>query len=518
MAVKQWYSLRTNEILKKLKSNGRLHDFMWTSIRLMPERGGTQANGKPKMGMIGDRDWNVNHPGNNPFHIKVTERNWNYFTSDRLSPFLNAAHDLKISSDRKNATFKVPVDPKANKPQFVNIRLRKSGKVEESKAGTAEQERGSAFIFRRALNENAGWSSWEDILEDNKTFPKLVEIFGGDVPQDWLISYFAQQEVLLNDVRPARFSEFNRDGGFMDFITNYIKRKFDIRQKDTWNPADIWIVRGPHQVLVNQIEDTAKGPKGTQTIHELNATLRGMYKDKMVMGISLKKTGRVAYYEEVNMDGNIPDTKNYNYDVKESDFEAKFEIVKDGMFTQDVLIKVDAQAQESKDFTFQIKANSSDSTTGSNLKFEPTMKGASAARLGKAPVDMVAKLLKDMKGSAIFVNDYKLYPKNLIEFNEDFNRKGKTYFKNIVLPDILPKITTDQKNVEKVLEAISTSYGSTKDRTTNTRCKLMGLDFFYQVFKLSDKERNEFVTDMVFLAQKKAFSKVDHFGPFGKIY
>ena len=78
--------------------------------------------------------------------------------------------------------------------------------------------------------------------------------------------------------------------------------------------------------------------------------------------------------------------------------------------------------------------------------------------------------------------------------------------------------TTDEKNVEKVLEAISTSYGSTKDRTTNTRCKLMGLDFFYQVFKLTDDERNEFVTDMVFLAQKKAFRKVDHFGPFGKIY
>ena len=36
--------------------------------------------------------------------------------------------------------------------------------------------------------------------------------------------------------------------------------------------------------------------------------------------------------------------------------------------------------------------------------------------------------------------------------------------------------------------------------------------------KLNDEERNEFVTDMVFLAQKKAFSKVDHFGPFGKIY
>ena len=46
----------------------------------------------------------------------------------------------------------------------------------------------------------------------------------------------------------------------------------------------------------------------------------------------------------------------------------------------------------------------------------------------------------------------------------------------------------------------------------------MGLDFFYQCSQLSDEDRREFITDMIFLAQKKAFSKVDFFGPFGKIY
>ena len=46
----------------------------------------------------------------------------------------------------------------------------------------------------------------------------------------------------------------------------------------------------------------------------------------------------------------------------------------------------------------------------------------------------------------------------------------------------------------------------------------MGLEFFYQVSKLADSDRNEFITDMCFLAQKKAFSKKQYFGPFGKIY
>ena len=56
------------------------------------------------------------------------------------------------------------------------------------------------------------------------------------------------------------------------------------------------------------------------------------------------------------------------------------------------------------------------------------------------------------------------------------------------------------------------------DRGTNVKAKLMGLDFFYQVSKLDNEQRNEFITDMIFLAQKKATTKMDFFGPFGKIY
>ena len=74
------------------------------------------------------------------------------------------------------------------------------------------------------------------------------------------------------------------------------------------------------------------------------------------------------------------------------------------------------------------------------------------------------------------------------------------------------------KDVDDVINNIKESFGGTKDRGTNTRCKLMGLDFFYQCSKLKDEDRREFITDMIFLAQKKAFKKVDYFGPFGKIY
>ena len=133
------------------------------------------------------------------------------------------------------------------------------------------------------------------------------------------------------------------------------------------------------------------------------------YKDGEVMGISLKKTGATAYYEKVNLDGLIPDTSEYNFDAPMSDFYSSFKIGSDGMFTQDVKITIDA-TQENKTFVFQIKANDSGSTSGSNLKFEPTAKGSGTARLGKAPVDEVVELLKDAKSTAVFVNKYQDYP------------------------------------------------------------------------------------------------------------
>ena len=237
-------------------------------------------------------------------------------------------------------------------------------------------------------------------------------------------------------------SEFNRNGGFMKFITDLCKRKFGIAQKDTWNPADIWIINGNQNSIESQIKNAVEGKH--QTIRELNTLLRGMFHEGRVMGISLKKTGPVAYYEKVNLDGIITDTKNYNYNVPMTDLQALFTIDSStGMFSQDVKITVDAQ-QENKTFTFQIKANDSGATNGSNLKFEPTAKGAGLARLGKAPVEEVSEILRDIKRSAAFVNKYQDYPGTETAF-KTHAKKGETYFTDTVLPTLTSgnkKITT----------------------------------------------------------------------------
>lgn len=504
--AKEWFSLRPNQIKKRVKQKG-FKDiesiYFEYFIRNMPE----------PVALIGDDNWT--DPKKN-FVIKVNAENFQWITTSRLSPFYGK-ESKTTGPGGKERTYEIY----AGKVQSgdavpLKIRFRKSGKLTKSVAGTAEQEQGSAFIFDRALNDNAGWDSWQKIVEDDKTYPELVKIFKGSVPESWLISYFAQSEVLLNEVKPPKMSKFNRDGGFMKFITDLIKKKFGISQKDTWNPADIWIINGNQNSIEQTIKNTVEGKN--QTIRELNAVLRKMFEDEEVMGISLKKTGPIAYYEKLNMDGIIPDTKDYNFNVPMKDFESYFTIDGD-MFTQDVKISVDAKS-ENKTFTFQIKANDSGATNGSNLKFEPTAKGSGLARLGKAPVEEVAEILKDIKKSATFVNKYQDYPKDETAFSTH-TKKGETYFKDTVLPALLNgknKITTDITNIDQVIKNIKQSFNGKKDRGTNTRAKLMGLDFFYQVSKLKQSKRNEFITDMIFLAQKKAFGKRPDFGPFGKIY
>jgi hypothetical protein len=47
--------------------------------------------------------------------------------------------------------------------------------------------------------------------------------------------------------------------------------------------------------------------------------------------------------------------------------------------------------------------------------------------------------------------------------------------------------------------------------------KLMQLSFIYGLSKLSKENRDKYVTDLLFIAEKKG-NKVFDFGPFGKLY
>lgn len=369
---------------------------------------------------------------------------------------------------------------------------------------TRMQELGSAWIFKRVLNDNVKYRSSEDIIKDKK-FSELVKLYPA-INKQWIDNYFAQQKKILQEFSGTQFTEFTREGGFMDFITELVRTKFKIAKKDSWDPADIWCVKNETKVI-NDIKKVMDTREGMASLAELNAMMRTLYQQRILVGVSLKLiSGKEAKYEEVNLDQALfPDVKNYNFNV--SSMKCPLGLKEGTKFTtQDARVVVDALEKGQKQkFDFQIKPNTT--SDFANLKFEPTASGAAKARLGKTPLDKLALLLRKYKVN--FKNSYKEYPMSSKEFNSPESiTYAKKVFNHIKTHgvDVGDVNSADEfiKNIQKVFVTephIATS-------------KLMQINFLYGVTSLSKEKMDSLFTDMSFLAQKKG----REFGPFGKLY
>ena len=393
---------------------------------------------------------------------------------------------------------------------------------------TAMQERATAFVLQRAFKDNKRFSKVEDIIKDKSTKDGLEKIFRSGnnqifkfdlpvqskTPEDtWLTTFFLQQERLLREFSGAEFTVFNRDGGFMNFISDLIKAKFGISRKDSWDPADIWLIKQVN-VFRERIKKELEGPSGTQTIKELNAIMRAMFKKREVVGISLKKiSGKQAQYEEVNVDESFFKKLEYGsgeYDFQLSKIILKLNLKGDAFATQDTNIFL---KDTSKDVAkFQLKGNTTSRLT--NLKFEGTEIGAAAARLGKAPLNLVEKLssMVDPKLYNATTKANGNYPTNTNEFQKrqkEFTDMFDRVVKHPEIKDI--GIKTGKEFVFNMLKVFDTK------QSHIANVKLMQLYFVDRLMMLKPEVRNEYLTDLLFIAQKKG-DKVFDFGPFGKLY
>jgi hypothetical protein len=305
---------------------------------------------------------------------------------------------------------------------------------------------------------------------------------------------------MLQEFSNSKFTEYTREGGFMDYITELVRVKYKISKKDSWDPADIWCIQNEQKVIADfkRIIENGKG----SSILELNALMRTMYKERRLVGISLKLiSGKVAKYEEVNIsEEDFPDKKNYNFNILS--MKCPLSLKNGTQFaTQDTRIIVDGGGVK---YDFQIKANS---TSGyNNLKFEPTSSAGTKARLGKTPLDLLAKLLQEYK--IPFKNSHKEYPMTGEDFNTD---TSLAYAKKVYETIEKAGVDTGVKNAQEFIQNMQKVF-TLEPHTANS--KLMQLNFLYNISDLSKETRDSLLTDMCFLAQKKG----SQFGPFGKLY
>ena len=369
---------------------------------------------------------------------------------------------------------------------------------------TRQQELGSAWIFRRALKDNIRYTKWEDILED----PKYDELGGPkgiypSIDKVWLKTFYLQQKTMLEEFSNPKFTEFNREYGFMKFISQLVQKKFGISKKDNWDPADIWCIKNEDKVI-RDIEKVLR-EDGFDSIQELNTLLRTLFKDRIVVGVSLKKvSGKQALYEEINVSDNLEYlNKDYSFNVSFMKIDLSLQpgpFIKMG--TQDTSIFVDALENDKK-ITYKYQITTISSSRFNNLKFEPTASSHAAARLGKAPVDMVLGVLKEY--GVKFSNSHKNYPYTA----KDFKARQKEFTDkfNFIKDKVETVITDDKKFVSNMTKVMM-------DNPPIGNTKLMQLDLVYELCKLSKKNLNKVMTKITLLAQKKG----EQFGPFGKLY
>ena len=203
---------------------------------------------------------------------------------------------------------------------------------------TAIQEMASAYIFKRAIKDNAKLTSPKEIRENDNgnDYKELIKIWkgvgGNKVKTDedaeasinaggWLDNFAKQNARLLDEVRGVKFTIFTRgqtqgytadwyDQGetFMEWVSQQVKERFDISKKDNWDPADVWLIRDEkrHKDRILKAMDgpTTSKAEGvvSANLNQFNGIFRDLFKKKQIMGISLKKiSGGVANWKEVNV-------------------------------------------------------------------------------------------------------------------------------------------------------------------------------------------------------------------------
>lgn len=391
------------------------------------------------------------------------------------------------------------------------IKVTKSGVA--GTVPTDVQEEGSAYVMTRVLKNNKKFSSAADILSDVETKKGLDKIFGSTYKEkisEWTHSYFEHQRAFFAKFQPPQWDVFEHGG---EDLMSFIKRMCDVVETDTgkpvgryetWNPADIWVVKNKSKV-VKEI-DAAIQKDGTAKLVELNNVLLKMMKDNRLIGLSLKKVKdeQSAQFKYVNMD-----SKRVEFASIE---EVKFSDIK---FQIDVTRNIDGMQQGSYvlfgNYTVNVLRTPTSNDSFSNLKFESVIKN-SGGRGGAAPVDLVSKMLKS--NNINFNNRHQDYPRNASEFNNDTRNYERMY--NFLKSKVDIKGDSGYETFKDTILSMYRS-GNAKKKSV-AQSKLMQLEFFYECLNSAKGKKAEFWTDLFYISIKRNVSVIgNRFAPHGKL-
>jgi len=414
---------------------------------------------------------------------------------------------------------------------------------------TAQQEKISALIFEQVLNKKTKkWKNFEIMYNDPKSGLKKIHPdlkIPNYKKDDWWKHFNLQFEEIDKTTKlPSNhFEVFNRDGGFMDFISKLVTRgdggsllskeyaKFS--QKDSWNPADIWLIdtapNGPFKKATKQLEEAT-------TIAKINDILRIAFNKNVIVGISLKKsrgvTGKLLY-EKVNLYTTVKQQRLPIVKIKNIEFDPYYERGGFPSVTSNIIF----EDNEKRIYYLTFRRNRS---VIGDITYE-FLEKSMPAQIGKIPKDRFAQELAKMNLKYPSKDDHKQYvdshwkkskagaTKLLNKYMWRVGSRSKTRVK-LARPKKISKeewqVELDKKT-EKNLQLQWRDFVPNMKKSWSKKGVWLGnvsmmqmCDFLYVLSLVMDKKGEKqferFMTDLFYYAQKKG-QKWD-FGPFAKLY
>jgi hypothetical protein len=178
-------------------------------------------------------------------------------------------------------------------------------------SATAKQENATRFVCEKFIETGR----MPAVVDISKIYP--------DVDDEWEETFAKQASSLKKWLSGKKKYNYSRDTGIMPIVENIALQKCGVRTKDNWNPADIYIVKQTEEKqIVKQLESIG----GLETDKELkldrlNEYMRELFVKRHLVGISLKKLGRVVRLEETNVKNIsiVKDSIKLDLDLNDSD-------------------------------------------------------------------------------------------------------------------------------------------------------------------------------------------------------
>ena len=334
-----------------------------------------------------------------------------------------------------------------------------------------------------------------------------------------------------------------------------------IGQKDSWNPADIWLVDTKSLLSPWQpgaTDDYIQALKKANTVGGINKILNAAYHKDVIVGISLKKSvagsskkgfeNKKLHFEKVNLTANL-DSKKFPTlpDVKFSDWSLDLswnsgskEFVK---ITNELTVtEMSDPPKDRKKAKMRIGSGGQAKPHNINLEYAPV---GGAAQLGKVPKNLLRtrisqpgmpRLLKvpSLEEALASIPDKKTdTPAQYNKKVTDMNKKVKAIRDfNVAVPGAQPAAkgfkSGNQTNlnnfVARVLQARTSpkwKEGSTYVNNISMNIQIMEwasiLCTIRGKTKAGEQQLNNFIMDTYYYAQKKGSVLGTRFGPFGKL-